>query len=367
MKKNLSLIVIALIALAIGLGGGFLFATSKRTAGSKPVFGVDGTAHVGAFDLPPSNLASAESIDLLKLRSLATFVSPIESTTDVARARQGVENTLARFVKEVNTRYPTNVVEDKIANVPVRIFTPKDGEFDAERVLINLHGGGFMMCADACSILESAPIASVGKYKVVSVNYRMAPEATFPAASEDVAAVYQELLKNYAPKHIGIYGCSAGGMLSAQVAAWLPAHGLPQAGALGIFAAGGVPMGSGDSGHVTAYIDGAFSAPNARGRLDPLLPVRSYFDGVDIDSPLVSPARHQDVLATFPPTLLITGTRAMDMSPAAYTHSQLLNAGVDSNLLMGEGQGHCYIYFAKFPEARDAYRTIANFFSKNLQ
>ena len=80
-------------------------------------------------------------------------------------------------------------------------------------------------------MLESAPIASVGGYKVVSVNYRMAPEATHPPRVEDVATVYRELLKTYEPKHVGIYGCSAGGALTAQTAAWLPAHDLPQAGA----------------------------------------------------------------------------------------------------------------------------------------
>ena len=42
------------------------------------------------------------------------------------------------------------------------------------------------------------------------------PEAVFPAASEDVAAVYRELLRTYTPKQVGIYECSAGGVLSGQ-------------------------------------------------------------------------------------------------------------------------------------------------------
>ena len=48
----------------------------------------------------------------------------------------------------------------------------------------------------ACALLESVPIASLGGYKVITVNYRMAPEATHPAAVEDVATVYRELLKS---------------------------------------------------------------------------------------------------------------------------------------------------------------------------
>ena len=42
------------------------------------------------------------------------------------------------------------------------------------------------------------------------------------------------------------------------------------------------------------------------------------------------------MLATFPPTLIVTGTRAMDLSPAIFTNSQLLKAGVRSTLIVGE-------------------------------
>jgi acetyl esterase/lipase len=57
----------------------------------------------------------------------------------------------------------------------------------------------------------------------------------------------------------------------------------------------------------------------------------------------------------------------MDMSPAIYTNSQLLKAGVHSTLIVGEGMGHCYVYFSSIPEARDAYGVIVNFFRENLK
>jgi feruloyl esterase len=46
--------------------------------------------------------------------------------------------------------------------------------------------------------------ASIGKIKVITIDYREAPEYHFPVASEDVAAVYGALLKAYKPSHIGI-------------------------------------------------------------------------------------------------------------------------------------------------------------------
>jgi epsilon-lactone hydrolase len=285
---------------------------------------------------------------------------------DIAAARQGLEAMLAPQVAGMRKRYSVVVVDQTISGVPTRIVTPKDKPFDSKRVLINLHGGAFSLCAEACALLESVPIAAVGGYKVVTVNYRMAPEAAHPAGVEDVATVYRELLKSYKPKNIGIYGCSAGGALTAQTAAWLPSHGLPQAGAVGIFGAGAVRFGAGDSAWLAGYIDGTFPAPASSGGTQPDM-TRGYFSHSDMSDPIISPALHPDVLVKFPPTLIITGTRAMDMSPAIYTNSQLLKAGVHSTLVVGEGMGHCYIYQSNLPEAQDAYKVIVNFFRENLK
>lgn len=94
---------------------------------------------------------------------------------------------------------------------------------------------------------------------------------------------------------------------------------------------------------------------------------RGYFDGTAKDDPIISPALHPDIAAKFPPTLLITGTRAMDMSPAIVTNSALIKAKVPSTLIVGEGMGHCYIYNADLPEARDAHQAIVDFFKANLK
>jgi acetyl esterase/lipase len=73
------------------------------------------------------------------------------------------------------------------------------------------------------------------------------------------------------------------------------------------------------------------------------------------------------VVAKFPPALIITGTRAMDMSPAIVTNSALIKAGRRSTLIVGEGMGHCYMYQPDLPEARDAHQAIVNFFRENLK
>jgi acetyl esterase/lipase len=94
---------------------------------------------------------------------------------------------------------------------------------------------------------------------------------------------------------------------------------------------------------------------------------RGYFDGVTASDPVISPALHPDVIAKFPPALIITGTRAMDMSPAIVTNSALIKARVPSELIVGEGMGHCYIYQPNLPEARDAHQAIVDFFRARLK
>ncbi len=110
--------------------------------------------------------------------------------------------------------YPVNIAKSTVARVPVLIVTPVEPipAIRADRVLICLHGGGFT--TDSGARTESIPIAQLTRSKVVSVLYRLAPEHPFPAAVDDSVAVYKELLKTYQPRHIGIYGASAGSILT---------------------------------------------------------------------------------------------------------------------------------------------------------
>src|SRR3981081_4835391 len=71
--------------------------------------------------------------------------------------------------------------------------------------------------------------------KLVALFCRLAPENPFPAAVEDVIAVYTELLKTYKPHNVGIFGTSAGATLTAEVAVRLNRAGIPLPGALGMF------------------------------------------------------------------------------------------------------------------------------------
>lgn len=86
----------------------------------------------------------------------------------------------------------------RIGGIYTEVFTPAGGVSprNATRVLINVHGGGFVENARTESHIESVPIASIGQIRVISIDYRQAPEFAFPSASEDVAAVYRDCLRH---------------------------------------------------------------------------------------------------------------------------------------------------------------------------
>jgi acetyl esterase/lipase len=331
-----------------------------------PQFDPDGTVRVPAFALPPSALSSEQAQAQQRQRALMP-ASPAQSQEpDIAVRRAQIDAMILPRISLLLAQYPVEIVDGAITGVRVKTFTSSASPTVPDRVLINLHGGGFSVGWEGCALVESIPISAVGGYKVVSVDYRMAPEFKHPAAVEDIVAVYTDLLKTYAPSQIGIFGGSAGGALTAQTAAWLAVHGLPQAGAIGIFGAGAMRFDQGDSHQIAAAIDGTFGPPTKPGELRPDI-TAGYFDGAEMDGPIISAAKHSDVIARFPPTLIITGTRAMDLSPAIYTNSALLKAGVRSTLIVGEAMGHCYYYTPELPESQDAYAAIVAHFREHLR
>ncbi len=254
---------------------------------------------------------------------------------------------------------PNTIAEETMAGVPVRVVTP-DGlpEANKDKVLLNLHGGGFN--SDSGSYTESIPIASYTKMKVVAVLYRLAPEYPFPAAVDDSVAVYKELLKTYKPDHIVLYGTSAGAILTAEVAVKLKQLGLPLPAALGIFSGMGDFARNGDS--IAMY-----GLRGLSGHLDPPQPGAHdpYYTGsTDSKDPVLSPI-YAD-LKGLPPTLFVTSGRDLLLSGTSNLHRAYLHAGVDAQLVVFDALPHAFWYDPLLPEAIEANHLMADFFLKHL-
>jgi len=314
----------------------------------------DGTMHVPSHAVPMSSYMSEEAKDFYR-RSNSVLTSEGRNNPSSWTGDLDVMET-------AKSTYPVLLEERIFGGVRTDVVVPKEGiaPQNRTRVLINLHGGGFE-CSRDLQLVESIPIASTAKIKVISVDYRCAPEFKYPAATEDVAAVYKELLKQYKPPNIGIYGCSAGGILAVQSVAWFIKEGLPLPGAIGVFCQADA-IGGGDS---------SYSAPQVVSAIPPASPnppaqKESYFKGVDLKDSLASPTLHPDLLRSFPPTLLITGTRDPGESSVIYAHSQLVKAGVDAELHVWEGMGHNFFFFVRLPESKEMFNVTARFFDAHL-
>jgi epsilon-lactone hydrolase len=356
MKRYLFLLVIAL----------FLSIDGANAQGAGELRGdavdPDGTLHVNDLSVPLSSFLSPEAraymLHVLRDRPFSGGPSAMQDIKGY-RARQ--DEIMNWFLKPIRERYLVNVEHKTIAGIYTDVVTPKDGiaPKNRNRVLLNVHGGGFLSGARTAALIESIPIAAVEKIKVITIDYRMGPEYKFPAASEDVAAVYKEILKEYQPQHIGLYGCSAGGMLTAMSIAWFQKSHLPNPSGIGVLCASLGDLGGGDASFLTGPLNGFSSPGGAQFR-------PSYLSDVDLKDPLAYPINSPKLLAQFPPTLLVTSTRGMEYSSAINSHNALVRAGVDAELHVWDGLPHAFWYNSDLPESREVYDVIARFFDRHF-
>jgi acetyl esterase/lipase len=320
-------------------------------------FDPDHTAHITRVVPMPSTISPEAqqwlgSLDGVK--SLPKTVADFRAMMDPWRKQS---------LGEALKYYPVNVEEACIAGVRIDIITPLvTPEANRNRVLINLHGGGFW--TDASALTEGIPIANLTKTKVVAVYYRLAPENPFPCAVDDVIAVYQELLKIYRPASIGIYGSSAGAILTCEVAVKLKQLGMPLPAALGVFS------GKMDFSRVSDSAQ-LFSVVGFPGEMQPQDPTRppedswGYIGKTDRKDPALSPLFAD--LHGMPPSLLVSSTRDLALSDTAIFHRALLRAGCDAQLVVFEAMPHAFWCFLQLPETKEALELMAKFFDEKVE
>ncbi|HWC95940.1 MAG TPA: alpha/beta hydrolase fold domain-containing protein [Candidatus Sulfopaludibacter sp.] len=263
----------------------------------------------------------------------------------------------AELVEKMRGVYPVKIEAATVAGVKVKVVTslkPKAARND--RVLINLHGGGFT--SDSGSLLESIPIASLTGTKVIAVEYRLAPAFPYPAAVDDSVAVYREILKTHPARNIAVYGTSAGAILTAQTAVHLRKLGVPLPSSLGFFSGSADFARSGDSRYIYS-VRGFLGFKPPAGTL-----TSAYVAAHDPKDPLLSPI-YAD-LKGLPPTLCMTGTRDMLLSGTCDFHRALLRAGVDAHLMVFDAMPHAHWYSFQLPESKEALEAQATFLDRHL-
>ena len=313
-----------------------------------------------AFTLPPSNQLSPEALRVLDRMKAAA--APAAIAGDVPRQRAFYARWNDDRLAEMRRAFRTTVRRETMAGVAVDVVEPVGGvpTRNRNRVLVNVHGGAFLWGAGSGALVEAIPIAATMGVRVVTVDYRLAPEHHYPAASEDVAAVYRALLRRYPAANIGIYGCSAGGAITAQATAWIRRQGLPRPAAIGTFCSTGAPT-SGDAPYLSAAMEG-----QAPPRQLPSVNQSPYLSGVPASDPLAYPLLSAAETRAMPPTLLLAGGRDFAASTLTLAHRRLAAAGVKSELFLFDGLPHAFFMWPDMPESREAFAIIARFFDRHL-
>jgi monoterpene epsilon-lactone hydrolase len=317
-------------------------------------FDPDGTAHITRTIPMPTSISPEAQI------WLASLAQSTPGPEDLATRRKRTDEWRVKQSAEARRLFPVNVEETTTAGVRTNIITPlSTPEANRNLVLINLHGGGFN--SDSGSLIEGVPICNLAKIKVVSVYYRLAPENPFPVAVDDTVAVYKTLLKTYKPNNIGIFGTSAGAILTAEVAVRLKQLSLPEPAALGLFSVLADYSRTPDS-HQLFALNGF---PGNLKPQDPSAPTgEEYARNTDRKDPVLSPIFAD--LKGMPPSLLVTSTRDLLLSDTTLFHRALLRSGNNAQLVVFEALPHAFWYHFQLPETTEALNLMSNFFTKSL-
>ncbi len=236
----------------------------------------------------------------------------------------------------------------------VRATWVGDPSLAARGTLLYLHGGAWCVHLPATYLAFAGELSARTGFRVLLVDYRLAPEHPFPAAIDDCLAVYRWLVESgYARRPLAIAGDSAGGNLSLVTLmrardAGLP---LPDCGVL-LSPATDLTL-TGPSLQYNADADVMFSS--AAGDLLPDL----YCPGQLRTNPLVSPLFGN--WTGLPPLLFHAGSTEMLLDDSVRAHDRARQAGTTADITVYRDLPHVFQVLRWLPESRVANQAVADF------
>lgn len=308
-----------------------------------------------------------------KLTSLflrVTVKRKINPHANPADARARVDRLAGRFSKNQDwikvTPVSANGVPGEWVEVPgssstthpLEITSQATSETTADtgagKVLLYLHGGGYIVCSPTTHRLMVARICREAGLKALVIDYRLAPEHPFPAAVDDAEAAYRWLLAaGHKPEDIVIAGDSAGGGLTMSLLLTLREHGMPMPAGAALL-----------SPWTDLALTGWTMLTNARRdpmlRLDSAsLAVRHYLQDTIPTHPIAS-SIYAD-LTGLPPLYVQVGENEILLDDSRRIVSIAQDHGVDASLEVWPGMPHVFQAFPQVPESKPAIEGIGAF------
>lgn len=226
---------------------------------------------------------------------------------------------------------------------------------DDARVLLYLHGGGYVMGSPNTHRALAGELSRAAAAAVLLPDYRLAPEAPFPAAVDDAVAVYAWLLaQGHQPSHLAIAGDSAGGGLTVATLIALRDKAVPQPRCAVCLSPWSDLNCSNASYQTRAAADPMITTA------DITMMAAAYLKGADPKSPLASPNRAD--LSGLPPLLIHVGRDELLLDDAVVLHEAARSAGVTSTLEIWDDMIHVWHAFhPMLPEGRQGIARIGEY------
>lgn len=300
-------------------------------------------------------MSSVQANVLKTYMRLRRLLSPRRGKYDVAKERADLE-ALASMFKALAPAECEPVVAKGVAG---EWLVPK--ETVGGRIVLYLHGGYY----NAGSAHALRPLATntgyAAKARVLSIDYRLAPENPYPAALEDATSAYEWLLQQgIRPSAIIVAGDSAGGGLVICLLLRLRERALPLPAAAICYSPWTDLALSGESYKSNAGSDVMLDLPSFEQS------ARMYLGSADPRTACASPLYGD--LAGLPPLLIQVGSDEMLLSDAKAFAEKAKAAGVEVTLEVWRGMQHEWQFPAKVvPEGREAIRHVGEFVESGLR
>jgi len=230
---------------------------------------------------------------------------------------------------------------------------------NSSATLLHCHGGGYVLGKAGVTDYSMILVGLRAGARVLSVDYRLAPEHPFPAALDDAIRAYRWLLDNGTPaSRIAITGDSGGGGLALALLLRIRDEGLPLPRAAAVVSPWADLTGSGDSVTTLAEYDPILNWPRLASCVD------AYAVEHDPRDPYLSPLFGD--FRGLPPLLVQVGEREILLSDGTRVAQEAREAGVDVTLEVWDGMPHVWHHFLEFPEAREAIDRMGAFLRSHL-
>lgn len=272
------------------------------------------------------------------------------------------EATARPLVEAAIKKYEPTIKERTLGGVPVIEVRPK-GWKDNGKQLVYTHGGAYTFFSARSSLTRAILGAETTGWRVISIDYTVAPKGKWQQVTDEVVAVFEALAKEGVPaRKTVIYGDSAGGGLAAGAVLKMRDKGMEMPAAVVLWSPWADITNSGDTADTLRHAEPRYLYDKHLGKA-----ADAYADRKEQRNPYVSPV-YGDFSKGFPPTLIQGGTKEIFLSHFLRLYQAIDSAGGEVKLDIYDGMTHVFMAGdAEMPESKAALARLRMFVERHAK